>query len=81
MKPIPTCTLEDFLRKMLEAFSSTTNKRDYEQLNLQIRDQLKNVYLHISTQQQVERRVSDFVSTELGFRRTPFEVRNYKKLI
>lgn len=66
---------------MLEAFSSTTAKQEYEKLNSQIKSQLNEVYLKISNRQQLERRVTDFIATELGFRRTPFEVRNYKKLI
>lgn len=35
-KTIPMCTLEDFLRKMLEAFSSTTLKSEYMVLDKEV---------------------------------------------
>lgn len=66
---------------MLEAFSSTTCKQDYETLNSQIRTHLTDVYVKISTPQQLESRVFLFLDAELGIRRTPFEARNYKKLL
>jgi hypothetical protein len=66
---------------MLEAFSSTTSKQEYAVLDRQINTQLREVYSKITTHEQLESRIFHFLDAELCTRRTPFEARNYKKLI
>ena len=79
-KPLKHYSLEQFIDQVIMAFSDS-QKSDYGQLDQEVSDQLHQIFKLQMGILELQSQLFQLLDSRLGTFKTPFQARNYKKVI